>query len=1017
MKKSTTFACLALILVWAVAAMASTHEDINFQKAFRSVPVGLPGGAAKDTVDMIGPYPVPVGAVCDDLSQPWNGTFETVVGANHWSCWTHKDNTAADVDHWQVSTYHAVTGMYSAWCGAMIPPCDGVDPPDEVGGYGNSWTDWLGWYGTVPNPSASTIVGVEATANIDTEIAYDFVKLYYEGRVGMFEVASWDGPDQFNQRIEENFTVTASDYVGADSDQIHLRFEFTSDVGWSDEDCSFYGTGAIQLDDVLVTFNGTPQGTTPPYIATFESGGFEQGWHIEPIDAVGDFCQLQDDLEDIDPCRSNSTTQAIFIDDGEVVPGTGGTDCISWCYGPGGYIVTTEGGLAGPTYYIDNSVVSPYCEWPDQGLDGCDFTFSVYRHETLSATSPGIFYTWHVRSVNTDVALDLEDAAWLNRNFVSYGGPDYLRQLNRVTDLLEPGRTHVQCRMSVFELGYVWGWTGNDGYPAPYFDNVRLTAFPYEGPGLSTREIDIFNDQFPENGSISYSDLARNSCRVDIARNISPGAHLRIDHGDTATFDINPVRAGSTLEGTPVIVYKMDPNPLYNPVRSGFPLEGTNPGVDLGADRWAFDLPDTGWFFPGDVIHWYIEAQDNQGGNIGTANWPLNPDLDNYNDFSDGLDWNSSNIIRALPTMFSATAGDQPKILWWNDFANRGLENEWYMAFRNLGYAERVDYDVYYTNGPDSGVGNGLGAMATTTQLDGYDVLLYSAGDMSVNTIANADYANDASNDVALLDNFLQNGKKAYLSGDDLVFDMVNNGGTETATFASYWINVNHDDQDLAPLIDDQIAPTVRSLSGNSVFPDDMEWVAYGGCLAINTFDAVTVNTGCEQLAEFLDEDGNGGAYPYAAFSYNYDVTYDSHVIYSPYDFGYIYTPAKVDAPTTARAQVMERILFFFNVLPTSPITDVPTSDKFMARNYPNPFNPSTKIEFNLPQTTHLSVKIFNVRGELVTTLIDEERAAGSDFVIWNGQNDRGDAVASGVYFYEVRTPTQSLVDKMTLLK
>ncbi len=70
-----------------------------------------------------------------------------------------------------------------------------------------------------------------------------------------------------------------------------------------------------------------------------------------------------------------------------------------------------------------------------------------------------------------------------------------------------------------------------------------------------------------------------------------------------------------------------------------------------------------------------------------------------------------------------------------------------------------------------------------------------------------------------------------------------------------------------------------------------------------------------------------------------------------------------------------------------------------------------------MPKTGHLSLKIYNVRGELVRTLIDESRAAGADHIMWDGSNDQGSNVSSGVYFYEARTAGEVQVSKMALVK
>ncbi len=86
-------------------------------------------------------------------------------------------------------------------------------------------------------------------------------------------------------------------------------------------------------------------------------------------------------------------------------------------------------------------------------------------------------------------------------------------------------------------------------------------------------------------------------------------------------------------------------------------------------------------------------------------------------------------------------------------------------------------------------------------------------------------------------------------------------------------------------------------------------------------------------------------------------------------------------------------------------------------QNYPNPFNPVTEISFTLPRTAHATLCIYNALGQRVATLSDRERPAGTYSIVWNGMNDRGEAVASGVYFYRLETDDFVETRKMVLMK
>jgi hypothetical protein len=88
-----------------------------------------------------------------------------------------------------------------------------------------------------------------------------------------------------------------------------------------------------------------------------------------------------------------------------------------------------------------------------------------------------------------------------------------------------------------------------------------------------------------------------------------------------------------------------------------------------------------------------------------------------------------------------------------------------------------------------------------------------------------------------------------------------------------------------------------------------------------------------------------------------------------------------------------------------------------LSQNYPNPFNPTTKIEFTLAKSGFVTLQIFDTLGRKVRTLVSEELSSGYKSVIWDGKNDNGKEVASGVYFYQLRVGDFSEPKKMLLLK
>lgn len=92
--------------------------------------------------------------------------------------------------------------------------------------------------------------------------------------------------------------------------------------------------------------------------------------------------------------------------------------------------------------------------------------------------------------------------------------------------------------------------------------------------------------------------------------------------------------------------------------------------------------------------------------------------------------------------------------------------------------------------------------------------------------------------------------------------------------------------------------------------------------------------------------------------------------------------------------------------------------NSFMLKNnYPNPFNPTTNIEFSLAKSDFASLKVYSITGELVNTLVNDEMSAGSHNVIFNGRDDAGNELSSGMYIYELKSGVNISAKKMFLIK
>ncbi|MCX7797094.1 MAG: T9SS type A sorting domain-containing protein [Melioribacter sp.] len=100
----------------------------------------------------------------------------------------------------------------------------------------------------------------------------------------------------------------------------------------------------------------------------------------------------------------------------------------------------------------------------------------------------------------------------------------------------------------------------------------------------------------------------------------------------------------------------------------------------------------------------------------------------------------------------------------------------------------------------------------------------------------------------------------------------------------------------------------------------------------------------------------------------------------------------------------------------TVKVKEIP-AEFSISQNYPNPFNPTTSIKYAIPQDTRVSLVIYDMLGQVVKTLVDQEQEAGYYTVRWDGTNDFGGKVASGIYIYRIVAGKYTSTMKMNLLK
>ncbi len=106
-----------------------------------------------------------------------------------------------------------------------------------------------------------------------------------------------------------------------------------------------------------------------------------------------------------------------------------------------------------------------------------------------------------------------------------------------------------------------------------------------------------------------------------------------------------------------------------------------------------------------------------------------------------------------------------------------------------------------------------------------------------------------------------------------------------------------------------------------------------------------------------------------------------------------------------------------FNAMTDNNDLDVPQVNNALLGNYPNPFNPETTISYSLKDAGHVSLEIYNLKGQKVRTLVNEKQSSGKHTIVWNGKDQNNSNVSSGIYFYKMRNGKYSSTKKMILMK
>jgi hypothetical protein len=990
-------------------------------------------------------------AAADTTHLAWFG-FDTINGLPDTQGWTTIDRTAQDDEYFHVADSTEldggkfgglipIEGNQSVWCGTTGtgPYCGWGSPP----GTGHNWDQSF-----VTAALLCDSVHISYKVRWDSEASYDWTHLLYWDDAGntwaSLPVDGGKGYYDGNGELVESFGFNTTNGT------TQIRFRFTSDGGWDDQDGLSPRDGAILLDSITVECY-VADTLQFAYFDDFESAapGDKSStiWsaYVEP--GYGDFASLYPGATILqeDPCNFDySHIWGFFAD-----PSVANYAC--HLPDPRPDVGTVPYGN-GEGLYLRNEIWSPPIEITGKG-DQFLLRFDVYRDLPLD---PLVFYWFSVRGWTNGCP----DPRWRNFNFTYFGGNrDWFDEEFDITSLMTAGATHVQIALGAWDTCgfrcFVHG-TGQCHSQAPLFDNVHLLRVDRTGPFFDVQHQHLFQDNFAEDGTLT------GHARADMAQDIASVYSLTILPGDSAVITVTDHLAGLATDpttGTGAAVYLYAAVwPPNQPGKSGADLQA--PETDAGGTRFpvvdslfydgnwwycirADSIPTLPWltqkfcfdfndsvFTPGDTICYFFCAENNAGDRkywsrgIKGADatgwwWSLKGQGEGFvtSDISEALD--SPCEFTILPASGWRNGGD---ILYVDDTDDRGgpvqLYFDWF--FNMFQITDLIDrYDIL---APSSAAGNSLASRVKNqiTQIrDCYRKIIWSSGSLSSGLIGDGSGSPEKSDDYGLLHFFLNthpDNPGLYLTGDDIAEEWVTLGGLGAVNLRAQFLSFDLDNGNHVSA-GEPLTPLLTGVSPAFIHagvPDEL--IAFAGCPPVNDFDLL-IPTGT--AVPHFNNSVSGKTYiigqstPNAAGSV-------ARVVLSGLSYHHIHDVAP-GYPIARWEHLRDILILLQNVIPFA--TGVPDDPQALANrldaNYPNPFNPVTTIRYTIAKPSHVTLRIYNIAGQLVRTVVDEVQTPRPEgFVVeWDGTTDKGSKVASGVYLYRLQAGDFDETRKMVLLK
>jgi hypothetical protein len=924
---------------------------------------------------------------------------------------------------------------------------------DQVGtGYGNNWSQTIVSHGETFNSGDQ--VQIDYDYLNESEPGYDFtdVIVQYYDAIGL-EWVNYDTMVTYTDLVSGHEVIDVDSYLASLTPpiDIRVRITFTADGGYSDEDGYFATTcGGFLMDNFRIIVNAdtmfhnwddVPIGTLP------------FPWE-QIVAGCGDFAHVKHINDVAVPLSGDPCVAAIGP---------------AWCEIQDSVLVFYDEGTPGYPHPLcqDNYAKSPVIDFAARtGLPGRILTCE--RFGSLPQTEY-IFMYWQVR-----YKPGCESGGWspwANDNYVYYTaeGTSCRPMTFDVSTFVPPEALQAQVGYGVINYCDEDPWGRHDcTYTCnhtPYYDNVAFGIYGSDvAPFISMRELDYFQDQFAEDGTLNKLSTADTrtanylsnllppifgdtlNCR-GVADNMETWLEFRmakvspwqaVTHAFFTTWF--PGVTGGGWQSA-----RMDTTEVTNSAGTGTILVAgrymsTFHESDVRALPELTEILPNNLFVPGTRVEYRVKSRY-----VGSGSWFSIPEA--------AL---APEEFEILPMYVDDGEGgmEWAPLLVADHFGQRG---NWFEAnsYRIGRHLDSLDYhyDTFSKLGPTSDLRNGVGRMAvnvgqiggpgtdkynwgpgaTLLQFLAYSHCMLNSGTQMNNSMNESDVSvvNSWLNLYSSTDRF----KFFWASGDQLVRWLYNQAAWGRPfinnILGSTYVHKNYANQNT----DYTYCLPLNVVAGGYLngFTTAM-YARSNGCT--RTFNTLGVS-GTTPLARAERKFDNQPPPPtpggYASVANvvavvggaNYKTMsegYDNCVIRSVNTLGY---------PACGDDEVLTNwfgaVLTWANFSACHWATPVgigdpnsavpPAVHTSLANAYPNPMNPTATISYTVGTPGKVMLRVFDVSGRVIRTLVDEAKVTGRYSVIWDGSNDRGEKVASGVFFYQLNGPGYSGAKKIVILQ